>query len=318
MAVWTLRTAIPATDYPRLVEIYNAVNTHPATVDDFLQIDEQRSRSGPALRLLLEDESGFAAAFGGLTVDAWRAAGTFNLQVTVAPAAAGQGLGTRLYEALEAEAVGHGAQLLTTVVRDDVPAWLAWAQKKGYGITNHYFKSDLRLADFDPAPFREAVTRAEAEGYRFFTLDQVEDLAAGQRRLYELDMDAAWDEPGIDRTKWPPITFDEYAAQIFQPPRFDPRAVVVAERAGEWAGLTGLHYRPQDNSGWVFFTGVRQAHRGRGLAQALKLLSIQFAKGAGWERVGTSNNARNPAMLAVNQKLGFKSQPGIYVMEKPL
>lgn len=313
---WNLRPATVA-DYPRLAEIFTSVSTQTATADDLVRQDAVAATSGPALRLVLEEESGLIQAFGRFSVDAWRAAGTYHLQVTVAADAAGQGRGSRLFEALVAEAQGHGARLLTASVRDDRPAFLTWAERRGYRVIQHYFKSELPLADFDPERFRSAVHQAEADGCRFFTLAEV-DAADGKRRLYEIDMDAARDEPGIDLTKWPPVTFEEYAAQVFETPGFDPRAVVIAEQDGKWVGFSGLHYRQQENSGWVFFTGVRRAHRGRGLAQALKLLSTEYAKRQGWEKVGTSNNARNPAMLAVNRKLGFRPLPGFYQLEKSL
>ncbi|HWI62473.1 MAG TPA: GNAT family N-acetyltransferase, partial [Symbiobacteriaceae bacterium] len=309
MAAWNLRPALLA-DYPRLTEIYNAVSTAPATVEDFVRIDEQRARSGPSLRILLEDGAGRIGAFGGLGVEPWRVAGTYGLSVMVEPGLTGAGLGAKLLAHLEAEAVRLGARLLTGAVRDDVPGWLTWAERRGYRVTNQYFKSELRLAEFDPAPFRPAVERACAAGYRFLTMADV-DAAEGQRRLYDCDMEAALDEPGIDQGKWPPITFEEYSAQMFETPLYDPAAVVVAEKDGEWAGFSGMHYRRERNSGWIFFTGVRRGHRGHGLAQALKLLCAEYAAAQGWEKIGTSNNALNPPMLAVNRKFGFVPQPGI-------
>ena len=315
MSDWQVRAATVA-DYPRLVEIFNQV-THPSTVEDFVRLDEQRAASGLNLRVLLADEAGAVHAFGGLTVDAWRSEGTYMLQVVVDPAAAGQGLGAQLHGYLEAEARRLGARLAVSNVRDDRPEWLAWAERRGYRVTNQYFKSELDLRSYDPAPFRPAVDRARAAGYRFFTLADVEE-EAGKRRLYAVDMEAAIDEPGIETTKWPPITYPEYCAQMFQPPLYDPRAVVVAARGDDWAGFTGLHFRPQSGSAWVSFTGVLRPHRGQGLAQALKVLSAEYALAQGWTKIGTSNNARNPAMLAVNRKLGFVQMPGMYVVEKGL
>ncbi|HYF96181.1 MAG TPA: GNAT family N-acetyltransferase [Symbiobacteriaceae bacterium] len=316
MTAWTLRPATRA-DYNRLAEIYSLVNTTPATAADFVRIDELRSASGPMVRRVAEDAAGRIVAFGSLSVDGWRPAGSFVLQVTVEPGVSGQGLGSRIYGDLVAEAQGYGARQLYAHVRDDRPDWLTWAERRGYRIIDRYFKSELKLSGFDPAPFWPAVERAREAGYRFFTLaeDHTED---GRRRLYELDMDAARDEPGITAGQWPPISFAEYCAEQFATEQFDPRAVAIAEKDGEWAGFSGLHYRKQNNSGWVFFTGVRRAHRGHGLAQALKLLSTEYARAQGWEKIGTSNNALNPAMLAVNRKLGFVPQPGLYVLERDL
>lgn len=315
-AGWGLRTATPA-DYDRLAEIYSLVSTAPATAEDFVRLDNQRAQSGPLVRAVLTDGAGAIGAFGGLSVDPWQPAGTFSLQVMVDPAQMRQGLGSRLLTYLEAEGRGLGARRFASSVRDDYAEWLTWAERRGYRAIDQYFKSELLLCGFDPAPFRPAVERLQAAGYRFFTMaDAGADQAEARRLLYDLDMDAARDEPGISVERWPPISFAEYCVQMFDTPLFDPQAVVIAAKDGEWAGFSGMHYRQQNNSGWVFFTGVRRAHRGRGLALALKLLGMEWAVRQGWSKVGTSNNSRNPAMLAVNRKLGFVPQPGLYILEK--
>ncbi len=59
-------------------------------------------------------------------------------------------------------------------------------------------------------------------------------------------------------------------------------------------------------------TGVRREYRGRGIALALKLLAIRFARSVGAQEITTSNDSLNAPMLAVNRKLGYQPQNGQY------
>jgi GNAT superfamily N-acetyltransferase len=66
------------------------------------------------------------------------------------------------------------------------------------------------------------------------------------------------------------------------------------------------------------FTGVERAYRGRKVGLALKLLAIRYARACGASSMLTSNDSRNAPMLAINNKLGYKREPGIYNLERKL
>jgi GNAT superfamily N-acetyltransferase len=59
-------------------------------------------------------------------------------------------------------------------------------------------------------------------------------------------------------------------------------------------------------------TGVDRRYRSRGIATALKLLAIRCARRYRAAYLRTNNDSLNAPMLAVNQKLGYISQPGWY------
>jgi RimJ/RimL family protein N-acetyltransferase len=56
-------------------------------------------------------------------------------------------------------------------------------------------------------------------------------------------------------------------------------------------------------------TGVRREWRRRGIALALKVRSLEFAKAQGFRRVVTENETNNRGMIAINDRLGFVKQP---------
>ncbi len=65
-------------------------------------------------------------------------------------------------------------------------------------------------------------------------------------------------------------------------------------------------------------TGVLPAYRGRGIGQALKLLTIRFAKQNGQRSIKTINDVSNAPMIAVNEKLGFRRGGAFYQVRRKL
>jgi predicted GNAT superfamily acetyltransferase len=93
---------------------------------------------------------------------------------------------------------------------------------------------------------------------------------------------------------------------------FRPAGQILAADGDQFVGLSAVGYFEQSNSCYNLMTGVLASHRGRKIAQALKLRSIQFAKAIGAAYIRTNNDSENAAMLAINRKLGYVPKPGIY------
>ena len=65
-------------------------------------------------------------------------------------------------------------------------------------------------------------------------------------------------------------------------------------------------------------TGVRREYRRRGIARALKVKNLLWAKRNGYEVVKTWNDATNEGMLELNMALGFVKQPAWIGFKKVL
>jgi mycothiol synthase len=65
-------------------------------------------------------------------------------------------------------------------------------------------------------------------------------------------------------------------------------------------------------------TGVRRDWRGRGIAGALKRAQIAWAKEQGYERLQTENETRNEPIRRLNERLGYRLEPGRIFLVGPL
>lgn len=80
--------------------------------------------------------------------------------------------------------------------------------------------------------------------------------------------------------------------------------------------LTGFHH--ENDIYYHNLTGVHLDYRGRGLALAVNIKAIDYVTKRGGTRVRTDNDSTNARMLAVNQRIGFKSRPGVFRLVKAL
>ena len=103
-------------------------------------------------------------------------------------------------------------------------------------------------------------------------------------------------------------------------PTWDPGVFLLAvdsTQGDRWVALA--HVTPQGDHGYYnTFTGVRRPYRGRGLAQAMKMQAIHYARGKGALVIRTHNDSSNAPILAVNRKLGYQPEAGYCKMLRRL
>jgi RimJ/RimL family protein N-acetyltransferase len=200
-------------------------------------------------------------------------------------------------------------------VADNRPESLAWAQRRGFRVSHHKFASSLVLAVFDERPFTGAIERVAASGIRFTSMAELPDTDENRRKLFDLNRETGRDIPNGDTT-FP--SFEDFCQHVFESDWYTPAGQILALDGDEWVGLSSIRYIPANNSMYHNMTGVRRAHRGRGIAIALKLLTLRYAKSIGADFVRTHNDSDNAPMLAINRKLGYRPEPGVYGLKKGL
>jgi GNAT superfamily N-acetyltransferase len=310
---FTLRPLMVPADYPRMVELINATAPEPTTVERLAENDRILPADIIVHREAAVGADGVMVGYGVAARIPSEQPGRFKVRVLVDPAYRGQGAGTLLADAMERFALSLGATWLDSHVRDNAPEALSFAEKRGYTVREHVFDSVLDLASFDESRFAGAVEKVEAGGIRFVTYAEVAGEEAALR-LYELSRNTMADTPGAEEEVFPPFELWRKGFLEVESTRLD--CILIAVDGDRWAGFTLLAPNPANGSMYNGGTGVAREYRGRGLALALKLLSIRKARELGAPYMRTDNHAKNAPMLAINRKLGYVPRPGTYQLQK--
>lgn len=308
----TLRPITPG-DYERMVEIQQDQTHYANSLDDLKRNDELQQPGDIRNRLAACLADGTMVGYAVAVHDDLDHAGKFHLNVRVDRPYANNGVGPVLYEAVEKFALANGATVLQSSVRESDPKDWAWAQQRGYYLKNHLFESKRSLHDFDPSPFLESVTQAEAAGIRFGSFADYPQTDEWRMKLFDYFWELTKDIPGYEEQQKPPFALVKKG--FFETPRWDSAGVILAIDGDKWAAMA--HVQRQNNGELGNgLTAVSREYRGRGLALAVKIKSMEYAKQQGADYIRTNNHATNERMLAVNRKLGYQPEPGVYHIEK--
>jgi RimJ/RimL family protein N-acetyltransferase len=146
-------------------------------------------------------------------------------------------------------------------------------------------------------------------GFRLTTL--ASELSSGGAvlpALYDLAVRTNADQPQLDPTTPPPL--EQFTQDVTVEPRAIPEAFFLAYDGARLVGLSSLERLPGTNEGVeTGYTAVDSEYRGRGIARALKLRTIEWASDQGYRYIETDTNAGNEPMIGLNRSLGFEAEP---------
>lgn len=311
----SLRPLSTETDFPRFAELLNTVEPEPITAQVLHDWLASEPSDRVRRRVTAVDEQGYVVGFNDAGRDSWMEAGRFWLSVIVDAAWRRQGAGSRLFEDALQFVQEQDATLLETEVRDHLPASVRFAEQHGFTIDRHLYESTLDVTTFDERLFAGAIEAVEAQGIRFCTLADMGDTLEAQRNLYEINRRYALDIPGREQTFAP---FERFRKQVFAANWYRPDGQIVALDDDRWVGMAAVGYFEELNFMINMITGVEPSYRGRGIAFALKLLTIRCACRYKAAYIRTNNDSANAPILAINRKLGYQAQPGKYLMLRRL
>jgi GNAT superfamily N-acetyltransferase len=221
------------------------------------------------------------------------------LNVMVRPAHRGQGIGAALYDAAHEHLRAVGAHRLLSHGASDEGA-RAFAERRGFRHSLTRAHSSLDPGAVDPGELAALAAAKEAEG---FVLAPFSAFAEQPEALYSVDAEASLDEPNDEQIT--DLRLEDWLERNWRDPDLamegsfavlhDGRPVAITEVIVDLAGRRAANG----------FTGTLRAYRGRGLARLAKLASIAWLREQGVDRLITTNDETNAAMLAVNRRLGY-------------
>lgn len=232
-----------------------------------------------------------------------------RMDLVVDPSWRRQGVGGELLSALEREAAEDGAITLQARSDDEWLESLRFLHAHGFEETMRMYRQVLWVdeATLDP----QVEPRLAGEGIRISTLEQEEARNPACWTWFRDLMHAAqegWADPdprpGPDALR----AVEEFRQQhqraaAYHGARAD--GCFLAVQGDCYVGCTG-----------VIGTAVRPDFRGRGIATALKVRAITYARDHGVSTLSTSSGS--PAMLHINERLGFRRTSTEIRLVKPL
>jgi mycothiol synthase len=235
-----------------------------------------------------------------------------EIRVGVRPDHRGLGIGRGLLHALESGLRDAGGQQVLAYTGELEGAYNGFLWHSGFREAARGYAQFLTVSGYDLERFSVGWERIRAAGLEFRTLSEVRFEWDCAQKLYELYCTLEADVPRVD--EWfVPKPFGEFCADMFDGDSSLPDGVMLAVRVHDWGmEYVGCNILYLDSSGRVLhngLTGVRREARGLGLALALKLKGIEFARNHGFEGITTYNDVTNTAILRLNEKLGFQRQP---------
>ena len=238
----------------------------------------------------------------------------------------------RLFLAAEAEALraGVGDLLLDRLMNDlreagAIKVWhrnyaqrtevLEFLAARGFVETARVWDLRLDVARTDTAPFLPLLESLKERGVTITTFAaERERDSSGLRKLHEFLNAVKADDP--QRCLYTPAPF-EAAERWFGRRDALPDACFIAKCGDQYAGFTDLnHIEPIPRGVMHGFTGVAREYRRQGIATALKVRAIEYARAHGYQIVRAFNSPAHAGALAMNEKLGFQRRYCYVTVEK--
>jgi len=307
-------------DYDAMVDISNeSYPDYAWTVAERRHMDDDWTPDGYFRRRIVADEAGRPVGYCDVSNSRGQfVAENFQIDLVVRPAARRRGIGTALFEDAVAALRRRNARWIRAGVKESDTHSIAFAERVAAVELKRDWESRLDLAAFDPAPFAAAPKRALAAGVRITTLaDELRADPEAVRKAYALHAETRLDVPNLDAPT--PSPFERFEEETLRAPWALPEAYFIAIREGRYVGESAL--APEGADPAVMYqqlTAVLRDERGKGIAMALKLRAVAYAKERGSREIRTWNDSINRPMLAINEALGFAKQPAWITFGKDL
>lgn len=297
-------------DFPAISELHNIVwPHHHRGLQEFLRDEEvMQPECRPYFWLAEWDETlvGFAEANRNVASyhpKKWLCA------VSVLPDHRHRGVGSQLHDEMVAFLDGEGLLSLTVRLSDADEPSLQFAQKRDYEEVKRDFESELDLQSLDCGLLAK-MAESPAEIRSVANLDSP-DFRKEMHEVFEIvRVDTPRAEPPT------PLTFEQFQTLVLDDPEFLKAGSQIALVEGRVVGFSGIYHTEVEGQLFQWLTAVKREHRGKGVAQALKSHSAQWAIANGYRTVRTDNDIRNGPMLAINNRMGFRNLPGMITLVK--
>src|SRR5437016_4173913 len=184
---------------------------------------------------------------------------------------------------------------------------LAFLNERGFKEVDRVLDMRLEVVDADISRFFSVVRKVEDRGITITSLaeERIRDPRCVEK-LYELTTILHDDHPG--RGPFAPPAYNAREALLWlEMPYVLPEGYFIARHGELYIGVSDVSLFEAVPGGLTQgFTGVCREYRRHGIATALKLNAIEYARLHDYKIIQSFNRPIQSAVLALNQKLGFQ------------
>jgi len=287
-----IRPLQPETDAGGVVDlIHEAFPAGTTSVEGWLHqqaVVPERARHAAWVAIV----DGVVAGRAEATLKWWSDSGAAFAGVSVGRAFQSRGIGTDLWEQAERHLGELGASRVTTMFVE-TPAGARFARAHGFEEARAETLSCVDPTTIEPA-------KADP-GCRLVPLAEVDPA-----EVYELDVVTTPDVPATDAVDAMP--YEEWLDTIWRRPAITLDGSFGVFVGATLASFTILAANVELGRAFTEYTATRREYRGRGLADRVKRASLGWAAAEGIRAAWTTNDETNPAMLSVNDRLGYATR----------
>jgi len=304
-------------DYPGIANLHNtAYPDKPATVEDYIEADQNRDPKCRYQRWVAV-EDGQIVGTGAYLQELWvYHPQKFKVTGEVLPQYQRRGIGAALYDRIMEGLTPFEPIELRVQVRGDRPQSMSFFEVRGFSEHMRDRESHLDVSAFDPTPYEGLGDKLRAQGIEIKTFRQLEGEPERDRQVYDMEWVLLEDVP--DSADLTQVPYDRWHQDIIESSLFLQEGYFVAIDGGEYVGMSNLWESRASEALNTGLTGVARSHRRRGIATALKVRAIAYARAHGPPVIKTGNEVNNRAMLSINERLGFVQRTDWITLRKLL
>ncbi|MCX5987228.1 MAG: GNAT family N-acetyltransferase [Chloroflexi bacterium] len=226
--------------------------------------------------------------------------------------------GTRLLGHAEAFLKPLGARELIGAAKANAVGSIFFLGKHGFEETHRLWESHLDVAMFNISRFSGERARTDAAGITIRTSTNERSRTPNCiERLHDLHTGIEADVPRPVQAN--AVSIETFTSQVTDHSTTIPEAFLIACRGEEYVGLTHLRRVPRlPRMLSQALTGVTRQARGLGIAKALKVAGIEWARAQGIAEIRTWNSQRNPRTISINERFGFIREVAVCEFRKDL
>ncbi|MGB1253264.1 MAG: GNAT family N-acetyltransferase [Candidatus Promineifilaceae bacterium] len=244
--------------------------------------------------------------------------GYFWMEICVYPEHEGQGAAAFWFADAEPRLRALGAKHIMAETLETTDNAIRMMTNRGFVQVMRNARSRIDLTETDFDTLYDPTEKLASERVVICSLRQLKGMYFDwTARALDISNAIGVDVPRSEEFR--PIPLRDFKQWMAHPHNNDNAWFYAVDKTlDELVGVSTINFDPDSpEKVKVGATGVRRGYRRRGIARALKLATLRFAKLVGGQTINTDNEEKNP-MYQLNLQLGFKPLPAGLEFKKTL